>query len=360
MAPGSATPLTRPQLTRAQRRPHRPRWRGRWRTRLAGLAGTAVLVLGGTLLGPAPSAHAEVPLERVDDFGSNPGGLNMYVYEPEGLPERAPLVVALHGCTQDAQLYADNSGLTELADREGFLVAFAETTSANNVQQCFNWFQPGDTRPGQGEAESIRQMAEHATASYGTDEKRAHITGLSAGGAMTSVMLAAHPDTFRAGAAIAGVPYGCASDVGSAYTCMSPGVDQSPQEWAERVREANPDHEGPWPRVAIWQGDEDTTVVPGNAQELREQWTELHGLSQDPDRTSTIGPNETRHEEHLAGDGSVAVEVNQVPGIGHGTPVEPGEGEQQCGAAGTEHFIESICSSYWITGFFGLHGGAGS
>lgn len=266
------------------------------------------------------------------------------------------VVVALHGCTQSAQIYADNSGLTKFADQYGFLVVFAETTSSNNINKCFNWFQTGDTQRGQGEVASIRQMVAKAAFSYGGDPARTYVEGLSAGGAMTAAMLATYPDVFQAGAVVAGLPYRCATDVVSAYSCMNPGVNRTPAAWAKNVTDAAPGHTGPWPRVAIWHGDRDATVVPKNADALRDQWTAVHGLGQSPDRTSTIGPNGTRREQYLAADGSVAVEVDRVPNIGHGTPVEPGTAAQQCGATGTAHFIASICSSYWITDFFGLDG----
>lgn len=319
------------------------------------------LVVGAGLFAPGDVARAEdsaPALEPVADYGADPGGVGMYVYRPASLPENPPVVVALHGCTQDARLYADNSGLTTMADRHGFVLVFAETTTANNPNKCFNWFQPTDNARDQGEAASVRQMVAYAEETYGADAGRTYVTGLSAGGAMTSVLLAAYPDVFEAGAVVAGLPYGCARDAGP-FTCMSPGVDRSPEEWAQRVRDAHPEHTGPWPRVAVWHGDEDTTVDPLNADELRDQWTAVHGLDQSPDRTSTIGPNGTSREEYVAGDGRTAVEVDRVPAIGHGTPVDPGSGPEQCGATGTRHFIDSICSSHWITGFFGLGGGSG-
>ncbi|CAH9415629.1 extracellular catalytic domain type 1 short-chain-length polyhydroxyalkanoate depolymerase [Streptomyces globisporus] len=339
---------------------------GRWSRTVRRFAAVAALATGAALAGPgaagasatAPAeARAAAALERVTSFGANPGGLNMYVYRPATLPANAPVVVALHGCTQSAQVYSDNAGLNTFADRHGFLVVYAETTTANNASKCFNWFQPGDTRRGQGEAASIRQMVAHAATAYGADTGRVQVTGLSAGGAMTSVMLAAYPDVFAAGAVVAGIPYGCGVDVVSAFGCMSPGVDRTPAAWAQAVRDAHPGFEGPWPRVAIWHGDNDATVAPRNADELRDQWTAVHGLGQTPGRTSTIGPNSTRRSEYLSADGGVSVvEVNRVPGIGHGTPVDPGSGAEQCGATGTQHFIDSICSSYWITRFFGLDG----
>ncbi|MCY0925438.1 PHB depolymerase family esterase [Streptomyces sp. H27-H1] len=327
---------------------------GRPRRALVRLLALALLAVGGVLAGPVSPARAAVTLQRVASFGANPGQLNMYVYRPASLPADPAVVIALHGCTQNAQTYADNSGLPELADRDGFLLVLAETTSANNPNKCFNWFQTVDNRRGQGEAASVRQMAAHAASAYSTDPARTFVTGLSAGGAMTSVMLAAYPDVFAAGAVIAGLPYDCAKGT-SPYTCMNPGVDKSPAVWAQSVRDAYPAWTGPWPRVAIWQGDADTTVVPRNADELRDQWTALHGLPQTPTRTSTIGPDATRQEEYQAADGTVAVEVDRVPGIGHGTPVDPGSGPGQCGHT-TAYFLASICSGHWIAKFFGLDG----
>ncbi|MGW4180481.1 extracellular catalytic domain type 1 short-chain-length polyhydroxyalkanoate depolymerase [Streptomyces rubiginosohelvolus] len=347
--------------------PPGPGRRGRWSRTVRRFAAVVALATGAALAGPgtagaapaapvAAEARAAAALERVTSFGANPGALNMYVYRPAALPASAPVVVALHGCTQSAQVYSDNAGLNTFADRHGFLVVYAETTTANNANKCFNWFQPGDTRRGQGEAASIRQMVAHAVTAYGADTGRVQVTGLSAGGAMTSVMLAAYPDVFAAGAVVAGIPYGCGTDVVSAFGCMSPGVDRTPAAWAQAVRNAHPGFAGPWPRVAIWHGDNDATVAPRNADELRDQWTAVHGLGQTPDRTSTIGPDSTRRSEYLAADGRSVVEVDRVPGIGHGTPVDPGSGAEQCGATGTQHFIDSICSGYWITRFFGLDG----
>lgn len=351
-----------PHSDQPPRTPTPTRGRGRLRRLVGRVAAALALATGIALLPPAPQAQAQtqaaVALERVTGFGANPGSLNMYVYRPASLPANAPVVVALHGCTQSAQIYADNSGLTTFADRHGFLLVFAETTSLNNANKCFNWFQAADIGRGQGEAASVRQMVAHAVSAYGADAARVNVTGLSAGGGMTAVMLAAYPDVFKAGAVMAGLPYACATDVLGAFTCMSPGVDRTPQDWAQRVRGTYPGYTGPWPRVSVWQGDNDPTVVPRNADELRDQWTQVHGLDQTPDRSSTIGPNSTRRDEYLAGDGTVAVEVNRVPAIGHGTPVDPGTGAEQCGATGTAHFIDSICSSYWVTRFFGLDAAA--
>ncbi|GAA2787908.1 extracellular catalytic domain type 1 short-chain-length polyhydroxyalkanoate depolymerase [Saccharopolyspora taberi] len=316
----------------------------------------AVTIAAAALLVPSTPAHAAVSLEPVTGF-DNPGGLSMYVYRPADLPEKAPVVVALHGCTQSAQDYADHSGLDKFADQNKFLLVFAEQSTTNNPNRCFNWFQPGDISRDQGEAASIRNMVDHAVATLGGDGNRVHVTGLSAGGAMTAAMLATYPDVFKSGAIMAGLPYKCATTMAEAFTCMNPGSDRTPAQWAELARSGNPSWTGPWPRVAIWHGTSDTTVVPSNADELRDQWTAVHNLSQEPTRTSTLPPNNTQHEEYADASGSVAVEVNRVPDIGHGTPVHPGPGPEDCGQTG-QYYPDSICSSYYVTQFFGLHNGA--
>src|SRR5215207_11760807 len=135
-------------------------------------------------------------LRTVEGFGFNPGRLALYAYVPAGMGKGAPLVVVLHGCTQTAASYDEGSGWSRLADEHGFAVAFPEQRSENNGKLCFNWFDPRHTERGRGEAQSIAQMIEHMVVAHGLDGSRIYITGLSAGGAMTSVMLATYPELF--------------------------------------------------------------------------------------------------------------------------------------------------------------------
>ena len=294
-----------------------------------------------------PSAARAAGLQQVTGFGSNPGALTMYSYRPDGLPAAAPLVVQLHGCTQDATTYFTNSGWRQMADRYGFALVLAQQSTANNSSRCFNWFQAGDTSRGQGEVASIAQMVDHAVASHSLDASRVYVTGLSAGAAMTAAMLATYPDRFAGGSINAGLPYRCATSTMQAYSCMNPGVDKTPAAWGDLVRSAHPSFSGPRPAVSIWHGTSDTTVTGMNATELRDQFTNVAGVSQTPTSTGTITTGVT-WEDHAA-----SVRVTRVQGMGHGTAVDPGTADNQCGTAGA-YFIDTVCAAYYDVLFFGL------
>ena len=60
----------------------------------------------------------------------------------------------------------------------------------------------------------------HGRRTTASIRRRVFITGLSAGGAMTSVMLACYPEVFAGGAIIAGLPYGAATNVQQAFESM--------------------------------------------------------------------------------------------------------------------------------------------
>jgi poly(hydroxyalkanoate) depolymerase family esterase/uncharacterized protein (TIGR02246 family) len=327
----------------------------RYRSRRGRAAVIAAAALALPLTCASGSARAAT-LTEVAGFGSNPGSLRMFVHVPDGLQPSSPLVVALHGCTQSAAAYDDETGWTALADARGFALLLPQQEFSNNFLRCFNWFQLGDIARDRGEALSIRQMIDKMKTEHAIDPERVYITGLSAGGAMTAVMLAVYPEAFVGGAVIAGLPYRCATNSFEAqFPCMNPGKDLSPTQWGNLVRTAT-NHGGPWPKVSIWHGSADPTVRPVNAAELMEQWTDLHGIDQVPDAEEAIGQH--RRWVFQDAEGNALVETFSIAGMGHGTPVDPGPEEDQCGTAGAFILDADICSSFHIAKFWGLDAAA--
>lgn len=278
---------------------------------------------------------------EVTGFGTNPGALKMFRYVPDGLPAGRPTVVALHGCTQTAAAYGTNAGWVELADRWRFTLVLPEQETANNASRCFNWFQSGDITRGQGEAESIAQMVRRSITDTAADPSRTTVTGLSAGGAMTAVMLATYPELFAAGGIVAGLPYACATTLIDAFSCMNPGKNLMPAQWGDKVRAAGT---GPWPAVSIWHGTADFTVATANQRELVEQWTNVHGIPATPSATDTVAGYP--HAVYRDGSGRTVVETYSITNMGHGQPVDPGTAPGQCGHAAAFILDVNLCAAW--------------
>jgi poly(hydroxyalkanoate) depolymerase family esterase len=299
---------------------------------------------------PRGALPASDRLSDLTGFGSNPGALRARTYVPRGLKDGAPLVVVLHGCTQNAAGYDAGSGWSQLADRHGFVLLFPEQTRANNPNLCFNWFQPEDTQRGAGEALSIRQMIAAMVVAHAIDPARIFVTGLSAGGAMTSVMLATYPELFAGGAIIAGLPYGSASTMPQAFDRMRGQGGPDDAALAALVRNASP-HKGPWPTISVWHGGADATVSPANADAIVAQWRLLHGVDARPSRSDTV--DTYPHYVWCDRNGRAVIEAYSITGMAHGTPLAT-HGEGAVGEAGAHMLEARISSTRHTAAFWGL------
>ncbi|MET0309232.1 MAG: PHB depolymerase family esterase [Sphingomonas sp.] len=298
--------------------------------------------------GAAPAGSAK--LKPLGDFGSNPGALDAYFYVPDTAGTQAPLVVVLHGCTQNAVGYDHGSGWSQLAEEQGFILLFPEQRRANNMNLCFSWFEPADSRRDAGEPLSIRQMIGAMVDRHGADPDRVFINGLSAGGAMTSVMLATYPELFAGGAIIAGLAFGSAGSVPEAFDRMRGHGGPGQAALAAAVRAASP-HRGPWPTVSIWHGSADHTVVPANADAILAQWQAIHGVSGNTAETGMVDGHP--HRVWRNARGRAVIEDYRITGMGHGTPLST-RGEAGCGANGPHMLETGISSTRHIARFWGL------
>ncbi len=295
-------------------------------------------------------------ITQVTGFGTNPGNLNMYTYVPPGITGSAPVVVAMHGCTQSATIYAQQTGWNKLADLHKFYVIYPEQIAANNSSKCFNWFELADQAKNQGEALSIKQMVDYMIANHTVDASSIYVTGLSAGAGMTSIMLATYPEIFSKGAIMAGIPYKAATTSLGAYSAMSGGVIKTATQWGDLVRNANIGYTGAFPDVAIFHGTSDFTVNVGNATELIKQWTNVNGADQTVDTTisSFEGNSIVEKTAYRDNSGNDVVAYYKITGMGHAISLDTGACPKQGGATGTYALEKNFHSTYWAADFFNI------
>ncbi|NMO17660.1 PHB depolymerase family esterase [Pyxidicoccus fallax] len=350
---------------------HTQRFRRSWLwSRFPGASLTALLLAGVPGCDPdeEPPAREDMPelsetqnpLTQVTGFGTNPGNLLMYRHVPTGMPANAPLVVVLHGCTQQAA-GMEGSGWTAAANVYKFYVVYPQQQSANNGANCFNWFQSQDFSRGQGEALSVKQMVDAMKSAYSIDPERVYVAGFSAGGYLASALLASYPDVFSGASINSGGPYRCALSSNEGFSCMNPGVDKTPAAWGDFVRSAwsSAGYTGPRPRVTLWHGTSDFTVRPANLTEAMEQWTNVHGIDQTPDTSETVGG--FPHKVYRDGAGTALVETWEITNMGHAVGFDaqfsfPGS-TTACGTTGAYLTDVNLCSVYYQAQFLGLTGG---
>lgn len=273
------------------------------------------VALGAMLAIPAPQAAA-ASLTEITGFGTNPTNLRMHVYVPDNVVARPPVLVAVHYCTGSGEAFYSGTEFARMADRYGFVVVYPTATRSS---KCFDVSSPQALRhDGGSDPAGIVSMVRYALQRYNGDANRVYVTGSSSGAMMTNVLLGAYPDVFKAGAAFAGVPFGCfATTDGSEWnsTCAQGNSVKTAQQWGDLVRAAYPGYTGARPRMQVWHGTNDDTLRYPNFTEEIKQWTNVHGLSQTP--TTTDRPQSTWTRTRYNSGGTVQVEAVSIQNGSH-------------------------------------------
>ncbi|VTU18123.1 esterase, PHB depolymerase family [Variovorax sp. PBS-H4] len=255
----------------------------------------------------APVAYDDVAVPGrfiAGSFADASGRRDYKLYIPPEAGRRPlPLVVMLHGCTQDPDDFAAGTAMNAAALAQGFFVLYPAQSRQANPQACWNWFKHNHQKRGRGEPALLAGMTRAVMAQYTIDPQRVYVAGLSAGGAMAAILGEAYPDLYAAVGVHSGLAAGVATDLPAALMAMkSGGVMQG------GVASGMP--------TIVFHGDADATVHASNGEQV---------IAASVGNTATVevqhlnakGARASTRRLHRSADGRVLAEHWTVHGAPH-------------------------------------------
>lgn len=245
------------------------------------------------------------------------GALRYRLYIPQDVQPHGllPLVVMLHGCTQDAQALATSSKMNQLAQSERFVVLYPEQDRLSNLQNCWNWF---DTRTGraQREADSVAAAVGHICQTQRVDPRRVALVGLSAGASLAGLLAIRQPERFSAVVMHSGIAPGLATSTATALAAMRGRRSAVPLKPLAAGKHL--------PALLVIQGNVDPVVDASNGTLVAQLWATREGAKATAPRTVQRGKRHlTVVTDYRCADRLVAT-LCLINGLGHawsgGTP----------------------------------------
>jgi poly(hydroxyalkanoate) depolymerase family esterase len=226
------------------------------------------------------------------------------LYVPPQAGERPlPLLLMLHGCTQDPDDFAAGTRMNEAARAQGCFVLYPAQSQQANPQRCWNWFKHSHQQRGRGEPALLAAMTRDMIARHDIDPARVYVAGLSAGGAMAAILGETYPDVYAAVGVHSGLAPGAARDLPSALAAMRTGAS------AAKPR--------PGPPTIVFHGDADSTVHPANGEHVVQGRVGQTDTQAEVDRQRAPGGRGYTRRVHRSAQGAVLAEHWVVHGSGH-------------------------------------------
>lgn len=221
---------------------------------------------------------------------------------PNSAGKTLPLVVMLHGCTQNPDDFAAGTGMNEAALKRGFYVLYPAQAQTANPSRCWNWFKHNHQRRERGEPAILAGMTREVMKQRNIDPHNVFVAGLSAGGAMAAILGDAYPELFAAVGVHSGLATGSAVNVQQALSVMKDGGGAASAG-------------SQTPPTIVFHGDQDSTVHPANGEQVVAA-SAGNAAPETEKARSANGRDYTRRIYREAG-GQVLAEHWSVHGAGH-------------------------------------------
>lgn len=252
----------------------------------------------------------------------------IYIPSPYTGGTARPLMVMLHGCSQDGYDFAAATRMNSFAESRNFIVLYPEQGTAYNGADCWNWYYSANQARGSGEPSLIAGMIARVKSNYNINSAKVGVAGFSAGAAMANIMGCTYPDHIKTVASFAGVMYkGATTGVGGT-NAMLYGSSYSANTRGTDCYNAMGSREHVIPTL-VFHGTADYTVKSVNAQQTLAQWAQANDLANDgvndndidatadSSATATACRSYTRYDYKNSGTGAVTMRKYIISGLGH-------------------------------------------
>ncbi|MCS4510456.1 extracellular catalytic domain type 1 short-chain-length polyhydroxyalkanoate depolymerase [Xylophilus ampelinus] len=257
---------------------------------------------------PAPAASPRPAAGGVSTGRFAHGGrtLDYRLFLPTGAADAPrPLVLMLHGCTQNPEDFAAGTGMDALAQAHGCAVLYPAQDAPANPQRCWNWFKHNHQQRGRGEPDLLAALARSVVQKHGLDPRRVYVAGLSAGGAMAAILAQAYPDVFAAAGVHSGLAQGTARDAMSALQAMRTGTGPAAAPAGAGV-----------PTI-VFHGDADATVHPDHGAHVMAAAQPAGSAAPTVETGRSPGGRRWTRTRYPGAEGGSRAEYWQIHGAGH-------------------------------------------
>ncbi|PVI03040.1 carbohydrate esterase family 1 protein [Periconia macrospinosa] len=261
-------------------------------------------------------------LTQVQNFGTNPSNVKMFIYVPQNLKPNPPIILVLHACAWTAGSFFGTTKYGQLADQHGYVVIYGQTPTDGACWDVSS--KQSLTHDGGSDSTGLANMVRYALQKYNGDKSKVFVTGESSGAMMTQVMAAVYPDLFAAASEFSGEPAGCfytGTVRGWNSQCAGGKLSKTSAQWAADVRAMYPGYSGQYPRMQVYHGDVDTTLNIASFNESIKEWSGIFGYNGVATQTKPNDPG-AKLTRYVFGDRLQGIWGH---GIGHVVPTNETE-----------------------------------
>lgn len=235
------------------------------------------------------------PFGTVETHTGEAGQLKYLVYAPSNSAESMPLLLMLHGCTQDPYILEAASGMKNLADANSFILVYPQQNFMSSPHRCWNWYNRANQMRDTGEAALLAGIVNDVKAAYNVDTNRVYLAGISSGGAMTSILASCYPDMFAAGAVHSGMAYEASTNFIEALLAPITGSATPPPQAGQDAYACSGQQNQTIPMIVL-QGREDDVVHHENGLDTIEQFAQMNDLADDGSDNDSVNAEFTSGE----------------------------------------------------------------